>query len=166
MFSRHELDFSLNVDELLSPYLYLNEALFKGEDDGDACFKKYSNQGSGVPLAIQLKLEHLAKAIMDDTHTVATEERLKYIDLFTLYANHLDQQRFGDKPALHEKERLVLLYLRAANKLSPELNYEDLSEHDVRELSSHDQMLHYLGKAERYENVDMGPDVWNKIKEK
>ena len=153
MFSRHEPDFSLNVDELLSPYLYLDESLFKGEDDGDACFKKYSNQGNGVPLAIQLKLEHLAKAIMDDTHAVATEERLKYIDLFTLYANHLDQQRFGDKPALHEKERLVLLYLRAANKLSPELNYEDLSEHDVRELSSHDQMLHYLGKAERYEDV-------------
>lgn len=153
MFSKHEPDLRLNVDELLSPYLYLEESLFKGSDDGDACFKKYSNQSNGVPLAIQLKMEYVAKAILDDTYPVVAEERLKYIDLFTLYANHLDQQRFGDKPALNEKERLVLLYLRAANKLSPEFNYENLSEHGVRELSSHDQMLHYLGKAERYEGV-------------
>lgn len=151
MFSKSDL--RLNIDELLSPYLYLDESLFKGEDDGDACFKKYTNQGNGIPMAIQLKLEHLANAILNDTYVIDTEERIKYIDVFTLYANHLDQQLFGDKPAIQEKERLVLLYLRAANKLSPEFNYENLGEHDVRELSSHDQMLHYLGKAERYENV-------------
>ncbi len=153
MFSKNEANFSVNIDELLLPYLYLDESLFKGEDDGDACFKKYSNQGNGVPLAIQLKLENIAKAILDDSYIVATQERLKYIDLFTLYANHLDQQRFGDKPELREKERLVLLYLRAANKLSPEFNDERLRELDVRELSSYDQTLHYLGKAERYEEV-------------
>jgi hypothetical protein len=151
MFSKQEPNFSLNVDELLSPYFYLDESLFKGEDDGEACFKKYSNKGNGVPLNLQLKLEHLAKAIIENTYAVAAEERLKYIDLFTLYANHLDQQRFGEKPAQAEKERLVLLYLRAANRLSLKLNYDKLHEYDVRELSSHDQMLHYLGKAERYE---------------
>lgn len=153
MFNRNEINFSENLDELLSPYFYLDESLFKGEEDGDACFKKYSNEGNGVLLATRLKLEHLSQAILNDEHVVRAEEKLKYIDLLTLYSNHLDQQRFGDKPQIHEKERLVLLFLRAAFKLIPELNYENLNSHETRELSSYDQALHYFGKAERYENI-------------
>lgn len=153
MFNSRELNYEVNVDELLSPYLYLDETLFKGSDDGDASFKKFVNEGNGVTLPVRLKLERLANLILNEEVNIAEEEVIKYIDVFSLFSNHIDQQRFGEKPSQQDKERLVLLYLRAAYKLSPEINYDNLSEYDSRILSSHDQMLHYLGKAERYENV-------------
>lgn len=144
---------SIEMNALLMPYLYLDESLIKDGDDGKACFKKYSNEGQGMPRAVWIKLNNLATAILNDTVDVAPEERLTYIDVFTLYSNHLDQQRINDRPDLKEKEALVLNFLKAAYKLSPIYDYNHLNQYTTRELSSHEQMLHYLGKAERYDDV-------------
>ncbi|MDF1646848.1 MAG: hypothetical protein P1U61_07730 [Legionellaceae bacterium] len=151
MFSKRELE--LDFEALLAPYLYLDESLFKGEEDGDACFKKFSNQGQGTPRFVWMKLEKIAQDILSGAWEPKADERLNVIDVLTLYSNHLDQQRYNEKPELKEKERLVVTFLKAAHKISPIYDYENLSQYTPRELSSHDQMLHYLGKAERYEHV-------------
>ncbi len=104
--SQHSIE--LNVDELLKNYLYLDKELFKerkdgGIEQGDACFKKFSNEGKGVALPLRMKLDALAAMIRE--RKFIPENKLGYIDVFTLYSNHIDQQRFNEKPELEEKER-------------------------------------------------------------
>lgn len=152
--SQHSIE--LNVDELLKNYLYLDKELFKerkdgGIEQGDACFKKFSNEGKGVALPLRMKLDALAAMIRE--RKFIPENKLGYIDVFTLYSNHIDQQRFNEKPELEEKERLVLNYLEAALILDKKYNYEQLDQYTNRELSSHAQLLHYLGKARRYAGI-------------
>ena len=50
MFFESPVPLHLDVDTLLAPYLYLDKSKFKGDEDGDACFKKFSNEGNGVAL--------------------------------------------------------------------------------------------------------------------
>lgn len=151
MFERRERQ--IDIEGLLAPYQYLDESLFVKGDDGKACSKKFSNDGNGVPRAVMLQLDGLSLAIHQETWQPESEYILSYIDLFVLYSNHLDQQRFNEKPELKEKERLVLNFLEAAFKLSPTYDYTNLSQYSPRELSSHAQLLTYLGKAERYKGV-------------
>ncbi|WP_131783238.1 hypothetical protein [Legionella gresilensis] len=150
------LEFTLDVDDLLKNYLYLDKSLFKIRKDnsieqGDACFKKFSNEGKGITLPLRMKLDAIATAIREKEFT--PEDALSYIDIFTLYSNHLDQQRFNEKPEPKEKERLVLNYLEAAFMLDKKYDYEHLEKYSPRELSSHAQLLHYLGKARRYAGI-------------
>lgn len=142
---------SISIDELLVPYLTLDKTLFKGSDDGLACRKKFSNNGEGVSLETRGQLNELAKRIRDGKFKPANW--LSHVDVFTLFSNHLDQQTSNEKnpkPGLEEKQALVLNFLEAAWTLSPVYDYADLSQHDPRELSSHALLLHYLGKARRY----------------
>ncbi|KTC86990.1 hypothetical protein [Legionella brunensis] len=150
------IEFTLDVDDLLKTYLYLDKALFKPRKDnsmeqGDACFKKFSNEGKGVTLPLRMKLDAIATAIREKRFV--PEDTLSYIDILTLSSNHLDQQRFNEKPEPKEKERLVLNYLEAAYALDKNYDYEHLEKYSVRDLSSHAQLLHYLGKARRYAGI-------------
>lgn len=147
---------AFNMDELLTPYFYLDPALVNGDDDGKACAKKFSNNSQGVAASIRIRLNALATAIIDgDCEVSDNTERLKLMDLFTLYSNHLDQDRSSspDKPSEQDKQIQVLHWLRAAFKLSSVYDYEQLSQYSARELSSHELMLHYYAKALRYVNV-------------
>ena len=150
MFSKTELP-SLDADALLKDYLFLDKSLIKGDDDGDACFKKFSNEGKGVSLKDRVTLNIFATLILDGK--IKPQNWLAYVDLFTLYSNHLDQQRTGDKPSVKDKEMMVLHFLEAALSLSPKYNYDDLEKYSPRELSTHAQLLHYLGKARRYAQI-------------
>jgi len=148
--------FKLDADDLLKNYLYLDKNLFKKRQDntfeqGDACFKKFSNEGKGISLPLRMKLDNTATAIR--TKKFTPENALAYIDVFTLYSNHVDQQRFNEKPEPKEKERIVLNLLEAAYALEKKYDYEHLEQYSARELSSHAQLLHYLGKARRYNEV-------------
>ena len=155
------------LDKLLNPFFYLDEELVAAGKYGEACALKFNNAGRGVPQPIRMKLNAIATAIQNDKYLIAPELMLKYIDLFTLYSNQLDQQRFDVPPEIavvKEKEALVLNFLKAAFKLAPsyfktafplstKTDYSDLAEFNTRELSSYDQMLHYYGKALRYDTV-------------
>ena len=151
MFFESPVPLHLDVDTLLAPYLYLDKSKFKGDEDGDACFKKFSNEGNGVALKDRSMMDCTATAVLEGK--LKPENWLAYVDIFTLYANHMDQQRFGDKPPVKEKEALVLKFLEAAFHLSPKYDYDHLDRYSPRELSSHAQLLHYLGKARRYAGV-------------
>ena len=140
-----------DVDALLAPFLYLDKSLFKNGDDGDACFKKYSNEGRGVALRDRAMLTDAATAIRAGEFKPANW--IEHVDVFVLYANAIDQQRFNEKPSPKEKETLVLNYLEAAFHLSPKYDYDNLGQYSPRELSSHAQLIHYLGKARRYAGV-------------
>jgi tetratricopeptide (TPR) repeat protein len=153
---QYEQSTELDAEELLKNYLYLDKELFKKRKDdsieqGNACFKKFSNEGKGVVLPLRMKLDALATLIRENKYT--PQNTLAFIDVFTLYSNHLDQQRFNEKPEPKEKERLVLNYLEAAFALDKKYDYEHLEQYNARELSSHAQLLHYLGKARRYAGI-------------
>ena len=147
----------LDVEGLLAPFFLLDKTKFKDGKDGDACFNKYSNEGHGVLPALAMDLNCIASAIRGRKFIPVNWSA--YVDLFTLLSNHLDQQRFDTihpKLMVKEKEGLVLNYLEAAFTLSPKIDYDHLKIYKPQYLSSHAQLLHYLGKARRYAGV--GPE--------
>ncbi len=98
--STSAIEFQLDVDDLLKNCLYLDKELFKKRKDssieqGDACFKKFSNEGKGGILPLRMKLDAGATVIREKGYT--PDNTLGYIDAFTLYSNHLDQQRMTAK---------------------------------------------------------------------
>lgn len=145
----------INIEALLQPYLYLDSALIQGHDDGLACRKKFNNANQGIPAKTVAELNQLARAIREG-HFERPANWLSYVDALTIYSNHLDQQttdKVNPKLALAEKEKCVLNYLEAAFQLSPSYDATRLSTYEPRELSSHAQLLFYLGKARRYAGI-------------
>ena len=147
----------LNIHERLIPYLYLNKTLFDKKDQSRACYYKFSNNGHGVPATTRFALDTLATTICAEPIS-ELGNWLEYVDVLTLYSNHIDQQCYDDdqhpRPVSQkEKEAQVLRFLTAAYKLSPTYDYLNLTQYKPRELSSHAQLLHYFAKAQRYANI-------------
>lgn len=160
--------FSVNplpCDELISafiaPYRRLDKNLFKNDTETPASYqKKFNNFRSGVNDEIKQQLLIAANAILNGAYM--PREPLMYVDALTLFSNHIDQEiHKKNLPTEIQavKEKLVLKLLSAAYKVSPQTAFDDSlldSSINPNELSSHAQLLHYLGKAERYSKL---PDV-------
>lgn len=156
MFKPTQPAFDFDIDKLLEPYLYLDKTLIKGNDDGLACFKKYSNKGNGANLKTISLFKRAAAAILENNLT--PQKWLAFVDGFVLFSNMIDQHRFEDinaKLPEDEPKTTVVNYLEAAFKISPHYDYNNLAAYSPRELSSHAQLLHYLAKAQRYVDVDV-----------
>lgn len=168
------LNNSIAIEALLKEFLELNKNLYKRDadgnwDEGPACAKKFTNhytdrttkkEGNyGVPAFVRDYLNALAKAIFADEVHVKEYCHLGLTDVFVLLSNHLDQQnssQVNPMPTEQEKQILVLNFLKAAYILNPAIDYTNLSNYSVRYLSSHAQLLFYLGKALRYEKAPLG----------
>ena len=82
MFFESTVPLHLDVDALLAPYLHLDRSKFKGDEDGDACFKKFSNERNGVALKDRLMIDSSATAVLEGK--LKPENWLAYVDVFTL----------------------------------------------------------------------------------
>jgi tetratricopeptide (TPR) repeat protein len=136
----------IRVNTLLAPYLYLD----KTKTDGKDMRFKFSNMGLGVAPAEVHFLNTLSQE--SQAWPLTAEERNQIVDVLVLYSNHLDQHvDAAEHPKLEQalKEKTVLNWLQNAfslfNDRTPALEVEE-----ARTLSSFAQLLHYLGKALRY----------------
>lgn len=149
------------IDALLKDFRILRTDVSESE----ACKLKFSNRSSGVAEETQKAIDGIVFKINNNKFPKTDDERLlKVIDLLTLYANHIDQQTsdaVNQKLSLQEKESKVLRWLEAAYSLSKRLipNLDELITAEKKDnllgakqetLSSLSLMLHYLGKARRY----------------
>lgn len=152
----------MEIKVLLDPYYKLDQSLCGPQGDGFACFKKYSNNREGLSPSLLLTLTQLAKAIIEERFT--PENPLPYVDALVLFSNHLDQKRMTEGESLAQNNQTVLLFLSAAYKISP-LSYKvaSLVKATTLELSSHAQLLHYLGKAERYSDCALIKSPENRL---
>lgn len=151
----------VQLDGLLQDFRVLNPKLSEGE----ACKLKFSNRSNGVPVAKQKEIDGIVHKInQGQLDNEDDETLLKVIDVLTLYSNHLDQQTSDkENPKLEpkQKEGKVLSWLEAAHKIAQKLipNIDSIMSENKPDgflaskpqvLSSISQMLHYLGKARRY----------------
>lgn len=145
------------LDDLLHPFREINPQL----PEIEANKIKFQNSGLGVSPKAQLQINRLAHKVQSGKFDeVSATIKLKLIDLFTLYANHIDQQtseKENPKLSIKDKETTALLWIEAGNHLCETL-VPDLSQSiaekncsfDTELLSSLSMTLHYLGKMRRY----------------
>ena len=151
-----------SLAELLKEYRYLRADL--GEE-GKACRFKFSNNGEGISEQKQKDISAYIKEIYQGVYDESDEDVLiDLVLLLTIYSNHLDQQTSDQKNPklpLTMKEKKVLKWLEAAaivaqkiipiDKLLNEEALPQLAEETPAALSAIAMMLHYLGKARRYD---------------
>jgi hypothetical protein len=150
----------INLDELLKDFRELRKDL----PEADALRLKSNNHTNGVQAEKQTIIDKLVKKIHQGTFELENKEiQLKVIDLLTIYSNHLDQhisEKVNPKLPPEVKEKKVLDWLEAAYKISQKLipeidrilmeNHEEFLTYEPEVLSSVSMLLHYLGKARRY----------------
>lgn len=145
------------INELLEPFREINPNL----PEGESIKIKTQNSGLGVSAEAQWQINRFADKVRSGKFDeVSKRVKLKLVDLFTLYANHLDQQISevqNAKLPVKDKQATALSWIEAANHLF-ETIVPDLSNsiaqkncsYDNQLLSSLSMMLHYLGKMRRY----------------
>ncbi|MDP3560289.1 MAG: hypothetical protein Q8R79_08095 [Legionellaceae bacterium] len=121
-------------------------------DDGLACRKKFSNNGNGVSAKVTALLNKFADMILNEEWKPVDTDTLTMVDILVLASNHKDQEPRPNitKEELEAKQTMVLKWLRAANKISPACDIQNLAACSPRLLSTLAQTHHHLGKAERY----------------
>jgi tetratricopeptide (TPR) repeat protein len=156
-----------SLSELLSEYRGLRSDLIEGNNEGKACRFKFSNNGEGISEQKQKAISAYIKEIYQGKYDEADEPVLiDLVLLLTIYSNHLDQQTTDQKNPklpLTLKEKKVLKWLEAAafvaqkiipfDKLLNEDLLPQLAEEKSEALSAIAMMLHYLGKARRYDKT-------------
>ncbi len=162
MFFRASLTQDIQIiDNLLKDIRVLRDTL----PENKACEIKFNNSYLGISESVQQKIGKVIFKINQGHFNSGDKETLlKIIDLLTLYSNHLDQQSSDkENPKLERKvkEEKVLSWLNTAYQVAKQLvpNLDELIMMEKKEqlfllnqetLSSLSLMLHYLGKATRY----------------
>lgn len=136
------------VDELLKPYLYLD----KTKTDGKDMRFKFANMGLGVAPDTIKFLRSLGQKCK--SWQLSTEERLKITDALVLYSNHLDQHTDASQnPKLDEQTKNLLVFNLLHDAYSLFSTAPKRTTVQARELSTYAQLLHYYGKALRYNKI-------------